>query len=65
MQILNTILGNFFTAYLDGYEKENNFFLEAQLPGIKKKDIKIEVENGKLLVSAESCKEKEINEGKL
>ena len=49
---------------VDIYENDNKFFLEAQLPGIKKEDIKIEVENGKLFLSAESCKEKEINEDK-
>ena len=38
------------------------FFVEAQLPGIKKEDIKIEVENGKLFLSAENCKENEIKE---
>ena len=53
-----------FAPLVDIYEKENSFFVEAQLPGMKKEDIKIEVENGKLLLSAESCKENEINEDK-
>ncbi len=53
-----------FAPLVDIYEKDNNFFVEAQLPGMKKEDIKIEVENGKLLVSAESSKENKINEDK-
>ncbi len=53
-----------FAPLVDIYEKDDNYFVEAQLPGIKKEDIKIEVENGKLFLSAESCKEDEINEDK-
>ncbi len=50
-----------FAPLVDIYEKDNNFFIEAQLPGMKKEDVKIEIENGKLLVSAESSKENQIN----
>ena len=51
-----------YAPLVDIYEKDDNFFVEAQLPGMKKEDIKIEVENGKLFLSAENCKENEIKE---
>ena len=36
----------------DIYEKENNYILETDLPGIKKEDIKINYENGYLTITA-------------
>ena len=53
-----------FAPLVDIYEKDDNFFIEAQIPGVKKEDINIEVKNGQLFISAESCKENEINEDK-
>ncbi|MDD4298478.1 MAG: Hsp20/alpha crystallin family protein [Bacilli bacterium] len=35
----------------DIYEKDDNYFLEADIPGFKKEDIKIEVEDGYLTIS--------------
>lgn len=49
-----------YAPLVDIYENENDFFVEAQLPGMKKEDIKIEIDQGKLFVSGESCKENEI-----
>lgn len=37
----------------DIYEKDNKYFLEIDLPGIKKENIKINYENGYLTISAE------------
>ena len=37
----------------DIYEKENKYYLEIDLPGIRKDDIKINYENGYLTISAE------------
>ena len=37
----------------DIYEKDNRFYLEIDLPGIKKENIKINYENGYLTITAE------------
>ena len=37
----------------DIYEKDNKYFLEIDLPGIKKENIKVNYENGYLTISAE------------
>ena len=37
----------------DIYEKDNKYYLEIDLPGIKKENIKINYENGYLTISAE------------
>jgi HSP20 family protein len=35
----------------DIYEKENNYFLEMDIPGFKKEDIKIDLEDGYITIS--------------
>ncbi|MDD2202948.1 MAG: Hsp20/alpha crystallin family protein [Bacilli bacterium] len=42
----------------DIYEKDNTFFLEADIPGFKKEDINVEAEDGYLLISASKEEEK-------
>ena len=37
----------------DIYEKDNNFVIEMDVPGFKKEDIKMELSNGYLNISAE------------
>ena len=51
-----------YAPLVDIYEKENNFFVEAQLPGMKKEDVKIEIDNNVMLIKGDSCKEEEIKE---
>lgn len=43
----------------DIYEKENNYFLEADIPGFKKDEINIEAEDGYLTITASKNNEKE------
>lgn len=47
----------------DIYEKDNTYFLEADIPGFKKEDIKIEAEDGYLTISVSKSDEQE-EEGK-
>ena len=44
---------------LDVVEHDNEFVLQAEMPGIKKDDIEITLENGVLTISGESKSEKE------
>ena len=48
---------------LDVVEHDNEFVLQAEMPGIKKDDIEITLENGVLTISGESKSEKEEREG--
>ena len=41
----------------DIYEKDDKYFLEMDLPGIKKEDIRLECKNGNLTISAEHSSE--------
>ncbi len=43
----------------DIYEKDNTYHVEMDLPGFKKDDIKIELTNGTLTISAEKSSDKE------
>ncbi|MBI2258972.1 MAG: Hsp20/alpha crystallin family protein [Flavobacteriia bacterium] len=45
-------------------ETENSFEIEAKIPGFKKEEIKIEIEQGVLQISGESSSEKETKEDK-
>ncbi len=73
------LVGSFFNDYMDPvvpvsekkyvplvnmYEKDNKFYLEAQLPGIKKEDINIEIDGNYLNLSAESCEENKADNDK-
>lgn len=42
-------------------ENENSFELELAVPGMKKEDFKIDVENNMLTISSEKQEEKEVN----
>jgi len=48
---------------LDVVERNGDFVVKAELPGVKKEDIDISVENGVLTISAESRSETEEKEG--
>lgn len=44
---------------VDIHESKDKFIVSADLPGIEKKDVKVEVENGTLVISGERKSEKE------
>src|SRR5688572_2350778 len=47
---------------IDVFEKEGNLTVKAELPGVKKEDIDLEVEAGELVLHAERKEEHEIKE---
>lgn len=53
--------GNWLPA-VDIHETEDMFIVEAEVPGIEKKDIKVNVENGMLTISGERRYEKDVKE---
>jgi HSP20 family protein len=48
---------------LDLTEDDKNFFVKAEIPGVKKEDIKVSVDGNQVSLSAEIKKEKEDKEG--
>ena len=48
---------------LDLTEDDKNFFVKAEIPGVKKEDIKVSVDGNQVCLSAEVKKEKEQKEG--
>jgi HSP20 family protein len=55
---------NFFRPSTDITEDENAYEVHLSLPGLKKKDIKIEVNNNELMISGEREHKRESNENK-
>lgn len=51
------------TPALDVYDEKDNFVVKAELPGLKKEDIDINVHNGILTISGERKHEVEEKEG--
>jgi HSP20 family protein len=51
------------TPALDVYDEKDNFVVKAELPGLKKEDIDINVHNGVLTISGERRQETEKKEG--
>jgi HSP20 family protein len=51
------------TPALDVYDEKDNFVVKAELPGLKKEDIDINVHNGVLTISGERKQEAEKKEG--
>jgi HSP20 family protein len=49
---------------LDVYETDEAAFIEAELPGVKKEDIKVNVEDGVLTITAEKTIEEEEQKGR-
>ncbi len=47
---------------VDVYEKDGNLMIAAELPGIKKEDIDLEIEEGDLILRAERKEEHEVEE---
>jgi HSP20 family protein len=48
---------------IDLYETSDNFILEADLPGVKAEDVKVEVQNGNLLLEGQRTIEKNQSDG--
>jgi HSP20 family molecular chaperone IbpA len=48
---------------VDLYETKDAFILEADLPGVKPEDVKVEAENGELVLSGTRVIEKRQNDG--
>jgi HSP20 family protein len=48
---------------LDVVERDNEFIVKAEMPGMKKDDIEVSLENGVLTISAETKSETEEKEG--
>lgn len=56
----------FFTPRIDIKETDKQYELSAELPGVKKDDLKVTLENGMLTIEAESrYEDKQEKEGKL
>lgn len=47
---------------VDMYEKNDSLFIKVDLPGLKKEDIKVSLDDGELVVQGESKKESEVKE---
>lgn len=51
------------TLKLDVKEKEQEYLVHAELPGIRKEDIHVHIEGNQVSISAERKQEKEVKEG--
>jgi HSP20 family protein len=49
---------------VDIYENEDSVVVKAELPGVDKKDIKVDLKDGVLTLTGERSHEKEVNEDK-
>jgi HSP20 family protein len=57
------VAGDGLAPRLDVVERSNEFVVKAELPGVKKEDIDVSVENGVLTINAETRSETEEKEG--
>ena len=48
---------------MDVSEKDNSYVVHADMPGMKKEDIKIEIDGNEVSISAETKNEKEVKDG--
>lgn len=48
---------------MDVSEKENAYVVHADMPGVKKEDIKIEIDGNEVSISAETKNEKDLKDG--
>ena len=58
----SSLLGGWMPA-LDLFEDKDHFIVTAELPGMKKDDIEVSLENGVLTITAETKSETEEKEG--
>jgi HSP20 family protein len=54
--------GMTFTPRMDVYEKDNTLVFKAELPGLKKEDVQVEINNGYLVIKGESKATTEVKE---
>ena len=47
---------------MDAYEKDNTIIVKAELPGLKKEDVQVELDDGNLVIRGESKAESEVKE---
>jgi HSP20 family protein len=47
---------------MDVYEKDGDLVIKADLPGLKKEDVQVEIVEGDLVIRGESSQEREVNE---
>src|SRR5881296_2703353 len=47
-------VGTTYAPRMDIYEKDGTLVLKAELPGLKKEDVQVEIYNGKLVIKGES-----------
>ena len=59
---LPTKVGMTFAPRMDVFEKDNTLVFKAELPGLKKEDVQVEISNGNLVITGESKAEKEVKE---
>lgn len=52
-----------FSPRIDIIEKPNSYEITADLPGVKKEDINVQIHNGNLLIEASTSKSEEQKEG--
>lgn len=60
--ILETDIPKLFTPRVDVFKKENELVVKADLPGMKKEDVHVAIEEGDLILKGERKEEKEVKE---
>ncbi|MBR3199198.1 MAG: Hsp20/alpha crystallin family protein [Bacilli bacterium] len=60
--VFDTLLTPSENMKCDIYEKDGNYYIEADMPGMDKKDVKVSFDNGYLSISAETSSSKEEKE---
>jgi HSP20 family protein len=54
--------GTTYMPRMDAYEKDNTVVYKAELPGLKKEDVHVEIDNGYLVIHGETKAEQEVKE---
>lgn len=60
--ILETDIPKLLTPRMDVFKKENELVVKADLPGLKKEDVHVVIEEGDLILKGERKEEKEVKE---
>lgn len=55
-------MGGRFMPRMDVYEKDNQLVIEAELPGMNKEDVQVELEGGDLVIHGETRQEREVRD---
>ena len=55
-------VGRTYAPRMDVYEKDNTLVFKAELPGLKKEDVQVEIYNGNLIIKGESKTATEVTE---